>query len=172
MQDQICLQFRIKQRNLDKVPAIEAALMDLLNANEAMQHGYKVYLQNLKEITTFNHTQAHKLDSLTTHYYFSNPSSASPMSYPGNGVNFYGDRKVRLFLDEIYAQQRHLQQGDYRLQLATAPVTLENHFTTDPRPVNGRIKCLLLFFLLGWAVGCIIAALIDKRKAICAWLQR
>ena len=171
MQDQICLQFRIKQRNLDKVPAIEAALMDLLNANEAMQHGYEAYLQNLKEITTFNHTQAHKLDSLTTHYYFSNPSSASPMSYPGNGVNFYGDRHISLFLTDIYDHQEHMQMDDARLQLATAPVVLVNHFAADKDPVNGRLKMLAIFFLLGWLGGCVIAELIDKRKALSAWLK-
>ena len=31
---------------------------------------------------------------------------------------------------------------------------------------------LLVFFLLGWFFGCIIAELIDKRKAILEWLKR
>ena len=169
MSDRLCLQFRMKARDLCRLPEIEQAILAWFNGNEAMQQSYAPYIANLREEVRFNHAQAQKLDSLTSAYYFYTQTEAKPAT---NGVNFYGDRKVRLFLDEIYAQQRHLQQGDYRLQLATAPVTLENHFTTDPRPVNGRIKCLLLFFLLGWAVGCIIAALIDKRKAICAWLQR
>ena len=94
-----------------------------------------------------------------------------PAAYSGNGVNFYGDRRIRLFLDEIYKQQQHLQQGDYRLQLATAPVVLENHFVADPKPVNGRRQCVALFFLLSWAAGCLLAEVIDKRKAIIAWLK-
>ena len=150
-------------------------MLAYLNSSEALRQSYQGYLANLREEVVFNHTQAQKLDSLTSYYYFNEktviPTIAANQKTTGN-VNLYVDSSVKLFLDDIYKQQKHLQQGDYRLQLATAPVTLENHFTTDPRPVNGRIKCLLLFFLLGWAVGCIIAALIDKRKAICAWLQR
>lgn len=171
MQDQICLQFRIKQRNMDKVPEIEEALMELINANAALQRAYFVYLQNMQEVATFNHTQAHKLDSLTTHYYFSNPSPAKPMNYPGNGVNFYGDRRVQLFLEDIYDHQEHMQIHDSRLQLATAPVVLVNHFAADPKPVNGRVKMLAIFFLLSWLGGCVLAELIDKRKAIHAWLR-
>ena len=61
---------------------------------------------------------------------------------------------------------------DYRLLLATAPVTLENHFSADSKVINSRMKSLLVFFLLGWFFGCIIAELIDKRKAILEWLKR
>ena len=171
MKDQICLQFRIKQRNLDKVPAIEEALMEMINANEALQRAYGVYLQNMKEIVAFNHTQTQKLDSLTSSYYFYNPSAARPMNYPGNGVNFYGDRRVDLFLEDIYDHQEHMQLYDARLQLATDPVVLVNHFAADKDPVNGRLKMLVIFFLLGWLGGCCLAELIDKRKAIFAWLR-
>ena len=171
MKDQICMQFRIKQRNLDKVPAIEEALMEILNANEALQRAYGVYLQNLKEVTAFNHTQTQKLDSLTSSYYFYTPSAARPMNYPGNGVNFYGDRRVELFLEDIYDHQEHMQLFDARLQLASAPVVLVNHFAADCKPVNGRKKMLAIFFLLGWLGGCALAELIDKRKALSAWLK-
>ena len=172
MQDRLCLQFRIKYRNLEKVAEVEKALLEFLNADAAMQQSYAAYYANLREEVAFNHSQAQKLDSLTSAYYFYMASPASPMNYSGNGVNFYGDRRIRLFLDEIYEQHQHLQMVDYRMQLATAPVVLENHFTLDPKPVNGRNKFLVIFFLLGWIGGCILAELIDRRKAICAWLKQ
>lgn len=168
MNDRLCLQFRMKARDLSRLPKVEQALLAWFDSNEAMQQSYTAYLANLREEVRFNHAQAQKLDSLTSAYYFYTQTEAKPAA---NGVNFYGDRKVRLFLDEIYEQQKHLQQGDYRLQLATAPVTLENHFTADPKPVNSRLKCMILFFLLGWIVGCLIAELIDKRKALSTWLK-
>lgn len=171
MSDRLCLQFRLKARDLDRLPEIEKGVLDYLNSNEPMQQSYDCYLANLREAVRFNHAQAQKLDSLTSAYYFYNASNAQPMNYSGNGVNFYGDRKIRLFLDEIYKQQKHLQQGDYRLQLATAPVVLENHFTAAPKPVNGRLKYGVLFLLLGWALGCLIAEIIDKRKALSEWLK-
>lgn len=174
MHDRLCLQFRVKVRNMPAVPEMERAILEWLNSNLAMQNAYRAYLPNLREEVIFNHRQAQKLDSLTSAYYFFNASNAQPLnSTPhGNGVNFYGDRKIHLFLDDLYEQREHLQQGDYRMQLATAPVVLENHFAVDPTPVNGRLKCLILFLLAGWIVGCAIAACIDRRKAICAWLKQ
>lgn len=171
MQDRLCLQFTIKNRDLALLPEIENALLAWLNANPAMQQSYAGYLENMRAEVAFNHTQAQKLDSLTSNYYFSAAMAQPAASNTSNGVTFYGDRKVTLFLDKIYAQHRHMQQADYRIQFATAPVTLENHFAVDPKPVNGRMKYLLVFFLLGWLGGCLIAELIDRRKAIAAWLK-
>lgn len=172
MQDRLCLQFRIKNRDMNLVPEIEHAMLAFLNADPAMQHSYVSYFANLREQVIFNHHQAQKLDSLTSAYYFYTASPASPMNYSGNGVNFYGDRRIKLFLDEIYKHQKHMQQVDYRMQLATAPVVLENHFSVDAKPVNGRIKILFIFCLMAWIGGCALAELIDKRKAICAWLKQ
>lgn len=172
MQDRICLQFRVKEHNLELVPQIESAIMTFINANDALQNAYNTYLPNLRSEAEFNHRQALKLDSLTSNYYFYNPTNAQPMNYNGNGVNFYGDRRIRLFLKEIYEQQVHMEMLDQRLQLATAPVTLETHFAMDPKPVNGRMKILVLFLLLGWMAGCAMAELIDQRKAIMEWLNK
>lgn len=172
MNDRIALQFRIKARNLESVPAVEQAVLEYLNADEAMQQSYAVYLKNLRNEAAFNHRQAMKLDSLTSQYYFNNPAIGQPEGRTFSaGVAFYGDRRISLFLDDIYEQHEHLQKVDYRLQLATAPVVLENHFNVDPKPVNGRIKFLILFLLLGWVGGCVLAELIDKRKALNAWLK-
>ena len=172
MQDRLCLQFRVKQRNLDKVADVEKALLEYLNADAAMLQSHAVYYTNLREEAAFNHRQALKLDSLSSHYYYYTPSATVPPAYVGNGVNFYGERRIHLFLDKIYKQQEHMQQVDYRMQLATAPVVLENHFSVDSKPVNGRLKYLVIFFLLGWIGGCVLAELIDRRKAICAWLKQ
>ena len=171
MKDRLCLQFRIKERDKECIPAIEKALLAFLNSNEVMQRSYEAYLANLREEVLFNHRQALKLDSLTTHYYFYSPSGMEPNAYVGTGVNFYGDRRIRLFLDEIYEQHEQIQKDDYRMLLATAPVVLENHFAVDAKPVNGRSKMIVLFFLLAWIGGCALAELIDKRKALSAWLK-
>ena len=170
MEDRLCLQFRMKVRDLSSLPQIEQGILDYLNANQPMQRSYAKYIENLRGEIAFNHSQVLKLDSLTSAYYFYNPSAAQPLNYAANGVNFYGDREVHLFLEDIYDAQRHLRQGDYRLQLATAPVVLENHFAAEPKPLNGRLKCLILFLLAGWCIGCLIAGIIDRRRTIADWL--
>lgn len=175
MQDRVCVQFRVKTRDLHLLPEMEQALMDYLNANEAMQQSYVTYLQNLRKEVAFNHSQAHKLDSLTSHYYFRGQLGTDSFGKMQQGTvvmsDFGGDWRIVLFLNEIYEQHEHLRLKDYRLQLATAPAVLENHFTVDPKPVNGRLKSLIIFFLFGWIFGCAIAELIDKREAINEWLK-
>lgn len=172
MQDRLCLQFVIKAKNMPLIPEIEQALLEWFNSDQAMQQSYAVYRKNLANEVAFNHNQALKLDSLTSDYYFNAPSAAKPMNYGANGVNFYGDRDIELFLDDIYEQHHHLQMKDYRMQLATAPVTLENHFSADPMPINSPKKMVILFLLFGWIFGCVIAEMVDKRKAIMEWLKK
>ncbi|MBQ7632315.1 MAG: hypothetical protein IJS82_06125 [Paludibacteraceae bacterium] len=171
MQDRLCLQFRIKTRNLDSVPKVEEALLTYLNGNAAMQKAYEAYYHNLLSETTFNHTQMAKLDSLTSEYYFHNHLGEQPTAGISSGLIWVGDWRVHLFLEDIYDHQKRLQLMDQRLQLATAPVVFENHFAVDAKPLNGRIKFMILFFFLGWIGGCILAELIDQRKALNAWLK-
>lgn len=172
MHDRIAIQFCIKEKNMHLLSEIEKAVLDYFNSSTQMQLSYVTYLPNLQEEVEFNHRQAWKLDSLTSQYYFHNQLGSKYMSGVGDGVAFVGDRRVRLFLDEIYEQHAHLQRDDHRLKLATAPVVLENHFAVDPTPLNGRNKCVIIFCLFGWIVGCLIAQAIRNRKAILVWLNQ
>lgn len=171
MQDRLCLQFRIKTRNLESLPEIEQALLTYLNSNAPMQQSFATYHQNLLNEVAFNHSQMLKLDSLTTEYYFHNHLGEQPTAGIANGLIWVGDWRVHLFLEEIYEHQERLQMMDHRLQLASAPVVFENHFAVDPQPLNGRLKFMILFFFLGWLGGYILAELIDQRKALNAWLK-
>ncbi|MBO4249706.1 MAG: hypothetical protein J5884_00465 [Paludibacteraceae bacterium] len=172
MNDRLCLEFRMKKRDLDALPYVEKALLDYFNSSKVLQQAYEPYMANLHEEVDFNHRQFQKLDSLTSCYYFQSANNTFPTMFTSNGIAFYGERKIRLFLDQIYQQHAHVQQHDHRLQLATAPVTLENHFSVYPKPVNDRKKCFVLFFLLGWFGACALAEIIDKRRAIIAWLKQ
>ena len=171
MQDHICLQFRLKARDMKYLPEIEQALLEYLNSNVAMQQSFETFQRNLAAEAAFNHSQALKLDSLTTHYYFHGNPGKEPLNGIREGVVFMGDWRVHLFLDDIYDQQKHLQECDHRLLLATAPVVLENPFAADPKPVNGRRPFVILFFILEWFGACVLAEIIEKRKAISAWLK-
>ena len=172
MQDRLCLEFCIKMRDMGMLPAVETEVLQFLNSNPALQRSYVAWLPNLQEEIRFNHTQALKLDSLTSEYYFHDKIGDQPLTDIRNGMVWVGDRRIHLFLDKIYKHYRRVELMDYRLQLATAPVVLENHFAVSSAPVNGRKKCLVIFFLLGWIGGCVLAEIIDRRKQIIAWLKK
>lgn len=175
MKDRLALRFRIKGRNLGQLGDIENALLAYLNSNEALSQSFEGYVANLREEGAFNHAQAQKLDSLTSYYYFNEKTvvpTIGKQDTKGGNVNLYVDSSVKLFLDDIYKQQQHLQQTDYRIQLATAPVVLENHFYLDPVPVNSRLKVMIWSLLLAWLISYICAELLNNRKAVSAWLKK
>lgn len=171
MNDRLCLQFRVKSGNLSAIPEVEKAILELLNANEAMQASFVAYRANLEEQTAFNHRQALKLDSLTSAFYFNTIAQKTSLKSEKREMLPVTESKINLFLDDIYDQQEKMQMDDYRLQLATAPVTLENHFAVDPKPLNSRRQMLPIYIILGWIVGCLLAEIVDQRKAIYAWLK-
>ena len=53
MQDRLCLQFRMKKRDMYALPQIEQALLDYLNSNAPMQKSYATYLTNLQDEVDF-----------------------------------------------------------------------------------------------------------------------
>jgi len=172
MKDHLCLQFRIKERDLKMLPEVEEYVMEWLNSNGPMQRMYETFVRGLQSEVEFNHSQISKLDSLTTEYYFHSHPGSEPLGAVGSGIVFMGDWRVHLFLTDIYDHQARTNLFDRRLKQATAPVVLENHFAVAKDPVNGRKKCIILFFLLGWIGGCVLAEIIDRRKEIIAWLEK
>lgn len=171
MADRLCLQFRVKSINISAVPEIEKAILELLNRNEAMQASYEAYKANLEQQVEFNHRQTVKLDSLTSVFYFNTIAQKNSFKTEKREWMPATESKINLFLDDIYEQQKKMQIDDYRLKLATAPVTLENHFAVDPKPLNSRRAMMPKYILLGWILGCVIAEFIYKRKTICAWIK-
>ncbi len=173
MHDHIAMQFRIKRRNISKLPEVTEALMTYLNSNPTLQSAYEAYLPTLDREVRFNHDQIEKLDSLTSAFYFNNNPSEQLFyknTKDGEGI-FLGERRIHLFLDNIYAHIAHTGVVDQRKQLATAPVVLVNNFVIDPKPVNPPLKCVVLFGLFGWLLGAFIALIIEQRKSIAAWLK-
>ena len=176
MADRLCLQFRIKSRNLDLVPEVEKQVLEFLNANVAMQQAYATYIPNLRAESVFNHTQWNKLDSLTSQYYFRGHLGKDSFGQMREGTvvmsDWGGDWRVRLFLEDIYKQHDRMQRVDHRLQFATAPVSLESHFAMDPKPVMSLNKCLAIMLLVGWVLGCCMAEVLNRRKQIAEWLKK
>jgi hypothetical protein len=64
-----------------------------------------------------------------------------------------------------------LRKTDTRLAYASAPVVLQSEFVVDPAALNGRIKMIALGLVLGWLLGLAIAALVEDRKKVLAWLN-
>ena len=171
MDDRLCIQFRVKSVDISAIPDIEEGILELLNSNEAMQASYQAYRANLEEKVAFNHRQAHKLDSLTSVFYYNTVAQKNSFKAGKGEWMPSTESKINLFLEDIYDQQEQMQRDDYRLQLATAPVTLENHFAVDPNALNSRRTMLPIYMILSWIIGCMFAQCVYKRKAIYAWIK-
>lgn len=172
MKDRMGLQFLVKKRHLKYLPQIEQQMLAFLNADEAMQKSYALYVRNMARAQQFNHDQMEKLDSLTSEYYFKSNPGSNPLGRIQEGMVLVGDWRVHLFLDQIYSHQERTAHMDYRAAFATAPVTLENHFVVNPKAKNAPKIVVPVFTLLGWLFGCLLAALIEQRKRIISWLRK
>lgn len=170
MPDRLALQFRVRG-NIECIPEVEQQLLQYFNNDPQLQHAYTSYLKTLDREVQFCHDQIEKLDSLTSSFYFLNQDMALSITRWSTGL-VIGDRRIRLFLDDIYRHIAYTRFIDERKAIATAPVVLENHFVMNARPINGRFKCLVIGLFVGWIIGCILAALVDKRKVIAAWLKK
>lgn len=170
MPHMLALQFRTKAPNT--VPVVEQAVLQYLNSRPYVQQLYTVHRSNMEREARFHHDQLEKLDSLTSVFYFSQtPSQQVQLSAWTSGM-ILGSRDINLFLEDIYMEMAVTQVADQRLAVCTAPVVLQSHFVAEPQAVNGPVKCSVIAIAIGWLLGLLVAALVENRKAIIAWLKQ
>lgn len=172
MQDYAGLQFRMKACHIGQLPQVEEALLSYFNTHPRLQAAYEAYLPTLEREVAFNHTQIDKLDSLTSAFYF--PEYAKEIQHTDNMVvvGDVGQREITLFLPAIQNHIAYTRYVDQLRSLATAPVVLSQSFTIDPRATNGPIRTTALALIVGWFCGCMVALLIEQRKAVGKWLKK
>ncbi|MCQ2342376.1 MAG: hypothetical protein MJZ75_02625 [Paludibacteraceae bacterium] len=173
MPNMIALQFRTK--DIEALPEIEQHILAYFNSNEQFQKAYETASVSVERRHQFDIEQMEKLDSLTSAFYFDQKGQDATKNVSidrWNSALVVGDRRITLFLDEIdeffAARQSHEQTYTYR----EAPVVLINHFVALGRPVNGRLKCLIIAILIGWIIGCILGIGIKDRKKVIAFLKQ
>ncbi|MCQ2346088.1 MAG: hypothetical protein MJZ82_04905 [Paludibacteraceae bacterium] len=169
--DMLMLQFRTKDPKF--IPLFEEKIMAYMNADPQFEQAYQLTRTNMEREHQFDMDQAEKLDSLTSSFYFAEGASmGAPQivekKYSGLVL---GERRIRLFLDEIqdFYQQKHYRET--RLAYCTAPVVLQNHFVMSMRAVNRRSICMLIGCIIGWILATLIAAIITYRHEIKDWLS-
>lgn len=170
MQDRLAIRFQL--RNVNDLPVVEDALINYFNSLPQMQRAYATYVSDLNAEVCYAQRQFDKLDSLTTSFYFEQ-GCAQQVQYDRYSTGLLvGEREIHLFLDEIHAHLGYLHKINLRRELATAPVVMLDHFYVHASAVNGRGKCLAIALLIGWLLGCLVAALIENRRQFSAWLKK
>lgn len=168
MPNVLCLRFRTKHPEL--VPVVGEKIISYLNSNASLQASFakKHALQERK--VKFCHDQIEKLDSLTSAFYFEQGGAAQAQMKWGNGM-VLGRREIKLFTDEILCFYNKTEMAERELARCTAPVVLQQPFTTDPDAVNGRLKCTFIGLVLGYIFGCLIALAVKRRKQLKEWYK-
>jgi hypothetical protein len=169
MPNMVALQFRTKHPN--RLPEIESAILQYLNNQPYFQARFTTYRENLQREALFHRNQIEKLDSLTSIFYFSqNANPQMQLKAWDNGM-ILGRREIALFLEDIYAEMRVNEYVQSQLATCSAPVVLQSPFTLEARAVNGRLRMSAIAIAIGWILGLAIAAVVENRKRIAAWLQ-
>lgn len=165
----VALRFRTKQPN--RVPELENAILNYLNTRPYFQSLYETYYQGLEREARFHRDQIEKLDSLTSVFYFSQNNREQVQMKVWESGMVLGRREMALFLEDVYIEMRESEYVNARLAVATAPVVLQSHFVVNPRAVNGPLRMSAIAIVVGWLLGLMVAALVENRKRILAWLQ-
>lgn len=168
MTDYLAIRFQI--RDTASLGTIENELLAYLNSYPQIQNSYACYAANLREEAVYCHTQMQRLDSLTHAFYFE--QGVMPQVASDSRNLLIGDRRIHLFLDDINGHIAHTNFVDQRLARATAPVVVEGTFALQPIAKNHPVWMVLFALLAGYLLGCLIALMIEKRKAISAWLKQ
>lgn len=169
MPHMVALQFRTKLPN--RLAEVEEAVLQYLNTRPYFQALYASYHAGLVREARFHRDQVDKLDSLTSVFYFAhNASTQVQLDAWSNGL-VLGSRSVELFLEEVYAEMRESEYVQARLAVCTAPVVLQTHFVAEPCAKNGPWRMSALAVLVGWILGLMVAAVVEYRQRIAAWLQ-
>lgn len=173
MMDRLGLEFRVKAKYISAIPEVEKYMMEMLNKDESLQAAYIAYKLNLEDIVALNHERIKNYAALEERYCKEASFDRDILKHDGKDLALTAEEKVNLSFGKDIDDFLHnrLQQDDLRNTLATDPVTLENHFYVDPKPLNGRRQQLPKYFLIGWILGCMIAQLVYKRKAIRSWTK-
>lgn len=170
MPNRLCIQYRTTTPQ--NAALIEKALLNYLNSDEAMQAAFQTKKLILGREVEFAKNQVEKLDSLTSAFYFEQGTGMQAQGARSKEGIVLGRREIKLFPGAIHGEFRRYQKLAYLQAFCTAPVVLEDHFAVHPAPVNGRIKWNVIGLVIGWLLGCLIAALVENRKAILSWLKK
>ena len=165
----VAMRFRTKHPN--RVPELENAILNYLNTRPYFQSLYETYYKGLEREARFHRDQIEKLDSLTSVFYFSQNNREQMQMKVWESGMVLGRREIDLFLEDVYLEMRESEYVNARLTVATAPVVLQSHFVVNPRAVNGPLRMSALAIVVGWLLGLMVAALVENRKRILAWLQ-
>lgn len=170
MPNQLYLQFRTKRPQ--EAAQIGEKVLSYLNQRPNLQAQYEHYYQVLSREALFCQTQVELLDSFSTVFYFQQGTDSQLRSHPWANGFLIGDRRIDLLHPDILELLEQAKQTEYELSCATAPVVAKADFTVQPRPVNGRLKCLGWGLIIGYVLGCLLALLIDKRAKVGQYLKR
>ena len=169
MPNVICIRFRTKRPQ--NVPVVGEHLINYLNSNPALQAAFEKKKALMERKAVFCHDQLEKLDSLTTSFYFEQGGSAQAQMKWGSGM-VLGRREIKLITPEIMEMYNITEQVDHELSRCTAPVVVEQAFTTCPKAINGRGKCTVIGLFIGYILGCLIALAVKRRENIKEWYKK
>jgi len=170
MPNRLCLRFLTRQP--DNINIVGEGIVDYLNRNPQMQTAYEHKRAILEREVKFAKDQVEKLDSLTSAFYFKQGTGQQAQVDLWDRGFVMGRREIKLFTNAVYNEFGRYTSLDYALAFCTAPVVIEDQFKIIPVAVNNRKKMNAIGLVFGWIIGCILAALVENRKSILAWLKK
>ena len=163
------LYFKIMTLNIRQVSQVQAAILNYFNRNDVLNTEYQIGRNELVERIRVCDKEYQRIDSLAKASYFKDIDKG--VSFENNKL-FVGEQRKQLFYDDLI----HLHDAKYKAEKKLAdykrPVQLPSDFIVNPNPINSRGKYGAYSLLIGYALGLLIAIILDNFKKIKTFLVK
>lgn len=165
----VYIDVEVYTKNLKALPRLQSSIIDFLNGNTVLADNYKAFFDLHKEYFRLYSNQLQYIDSLTHHMYMDEPSAIG--THIAGNTLLVGEQRKQTFVDEMKEFSRLLDMEGQIITQCVAPAVVISDFAIPHKPVNGRIRSFVLFGLVGWLLGVIVAAVYNDRKKITEYLK-
>ncbi|HBZ33893.1 MAG TPA: hypothetical protein DEO38_02205 [Bacteroidales bacterium] len=156
--------------NLNSLPDLQSSLLSFLNSNSTLVRNYESFERQHRFSHELYINQMQYIDSLSRHIYVESPSVIG--THLAGNTLLVGEQRKQTFENQL---KEFSQLADFEsqiLSMCSAPAVVISDFAIPHKAVNGRLRSLLMFAVIGWLVGIVLAALYSKRREIIGYLGR
>ncbi|MDL2315144.1 hypothetical protein LJC16_02680 [Bacteroidales bacterium OttesenSCG-928-C19] len=147
---------------------IQEKILDRLNNNPLLVKNFNFYRQSLQEDLDFCTKEISRIDSLSNKTYFEEKYNDIQLS---NGVLALGRTSTQLFYEDLFKLQEKKAELLNKIQELEMPANFPAGISFDQQSERGVKFYALVFAIIGFCAGIIVALFYRNRKRISTYMN-
>lgn len=163
------LRVRVEGKDTSLFSKMTDALLYMLTNNEQVKRENELRATQMDERISFVNREIQLLDSLRRREYF---QKQRELSVSMDKAVLLNEREMKLFHSDLLDLDKLKSDLIWERTFYAQGLLFENEFSYDSRPVNGKLKTLPKFALLGFLLSVVICCGWKFRERISNYLNR